>query len=522
MRLSRLEYKWLVGIVFVVALFLDFLDASIVVVALPTLAAEFGATTTTIEWVVTGYLLSLAVFIPFSGWLGDRFGTKRVFIVALAVFLAGSLLSGLAWDVESLITFRILQGVGGGTITPVGYAMLWRAFPPSERAAASAVLAIPITLAPALGPLVGGYLVDYHDWRWIFFINLPIGVVGLAAATVLLRESVEEIAGRLDFPGLILSGIGLVSVVYALAEAGMRGFDDTRVIVFGLGGLAVLALFTAVELRTKEPMIDVRLLADSLFARGSVVQFVLFSTQFGAFFILPIYLQAQKGLSPFDVGLITFPTAIGVMLMAQPAARLYPVLGPRRVILVGFAGAIATNAALGLIDYDTSNWLIAANMLVRGVFIGLVIIPVQTISFVRIRPKDMGRASSVFNTSRQVASSLGVAVFATALMNRLDHHAATLGDAATRSAALTSFQETFVFGAALSIIGLAASLSIEDRKVAEAPWDEAIGFPQGTDGNFALKGRDAAGSSGSGLNGRLSAGSVRRAGPFGPAGGEDG
>jgi EmrB/QacA subfamily drug resistance transporter len=159
MSLAKLEYKWLVGIVYVLALFMDLLDMTIITVAVPTLANEFSASTTTIEWVVTGYLLSLAVFIPISGWLGDRFGTKRTFMTALSIFLAGSILCGLAWDIDSLIAFRVVQGVGGGMLTPVGMAMLFRAFPPAERAAASAVLAIPITVAPALGPLLGGYLV---------------------------------------------------------------------------------------------------------------------------------------------------------------------------------------------------------------------------------------------------------------------------------------------------------------------------------------------------------------------------
>jgi EmrB/QacA subfamily drug resistance transporter len=468
MRVPKLEYKWLVGIIFVLALFLDLLDLSIVNVAIPTLAREFETETTTIEWVVTGYLLSLAVFIPFSGWLGDRFGTKRVFILALLVFLSGSVLAGLSWNIESLIAFRVLQGVGGGMITPVGYAMLWRAFPPAERAAASAVLTIPITVAPAMGPLVGGYLVDYQNWRWIFFINLPVGIVALLAAAALLRESVEEGAGRLDIPGLALSGAGLVSVVYALSEAGSHGFGDSRVMAFGLAGLAILALFTIVELRTQKPLIDVRLLGDNIFGRSNLVLLVLFSTQMGAFFLLPIFLQAQKGLSAFDAGLISFPAAIGVMLMAQPAARLYPIIGPRRLMALGFAGGIATNAALGLVEYGTSDWLIAADLFVRGLFFGLVVIPLQTLSFATIKPQDMGRASSIFNTSRQVAASLGVAVLATTLTNRLAHHAAVLGEAATRAAALTSFQEAFIFAGALSLFGVIASLFIDDGRVTAA------------------------------------------------------
>jgi EmrB/QacA subfamily drug resistance transporter len=461
-RTRKFEYKWLVGIVFVLALFMDLLDLSIVNVAIPTLGREFHTGPTTIEWVVTGYLLSLAVFIPASGWLGDRFGTKRVFVAALSIFLLGSVLCGLAPNIESLVAFRVLQGVGGGMITPVGYAMLWRAFPPEERAAASAVLAIPITIAPAMGPLVGGYLVDYQDWRWIFFLNLPVGAVALATAIRFLHENIEETAGSLDLPGFVLSAAGLVAVVYALAEAGQRGLDDSRVIFFGLGGLLLLGLFAYIELRTREPMIDVRLLSDNLFGRSNIIHMVLFATQTGAFFLLPIFLQFQEGLRAFDVGLIIFPTAIGVALMAQPAARLYPVIGPRRMLLLGFVGATGVNAALGFIDYGTSDWWIAAEMFMRGLFFGLVIIPLQTVTFVTIKPQDLGRASSIFNTGRQVASSLGVALLATTFTNRLEHHGGVLGNLATREAALAAFQDAFIVAAILSVLGVFASLFIDD------------------------------------------------------------
>ena len=189
---SRLEYKWIVGIVFVFGLFMDLLDMTIVNVALPEMARDLkvdpreGATT--IQWVVTGYLLSLAVFIPVSGWLGDRFGTKRIFMVALLMFTSASLACGLSWSIESLIAFRVMQGVGGGILTPVGTAMLFRAFPPHERAKGAAILMIPMVFAPASGPVLGGYLVEFHDWRWIFFINIPVGVLGLVFAGMFLRE----------------------------------------------------------------------------------------------------------------------------------------------------------------------------------------------------------------------------------------------------------------------------------------------------------------------------------------------
>jgi EmrB/QacA subfamily drug resistance transporter len=482
MSLAKLEYKWLVGIVYVLALFMDLLDMTIITVAVPTLAQEFSASTTTIEWVVTGYLLSLAVFIPISGWLGDRFGTKRTFMAALSIFLGGSILCGLAWDIDSLIAFRVVQGVGGGMLTPVGMAMLFRAFPPAERAAAAAVLAIPITVAPALGPLLGGYLVDYQDWRWIFFINIPIGVISLLAAGLLLREEVQGAPGKLDVPGFTLSAAGLTAVVYALAEAGQHGFDDGRVMLFGGLGLALLTAFTVVELRTREPMIDVRLLGDKLFGASNFVLLVGNASIMGSLFIIPIFLQTQKGLSPFDVGLVTFPLAVGVAITAQPAAKLYPKIGPRRMLMFAFTGNMVLTAGLALIDYETSNWLIGASMLIRGMFFGFLFIPLQAATFATISPEATGRASSLFSVTRQVAASLGVAVLATALTSRLGVHDAVLADAATRDAALTAFQDTFLFAGAMSVLGILACFLIDDEQAAQA-----AGFELSAEGAPALE-----------------------------------
>src|SRR3990172_11787640 len=334
--IGRLEYKWIVGIVFVFGLFMDLLDMTIVNVALPVLGRDLDVDPThgasTIQWVVTGYLLSLAVFIPVSGWLGDRFGTKRIFMLALFVFTGASFLCGLAWSIESLIAFRVLQGVGGGMLTPVGTAMLFRAFPPAERALASAVLTIPIVVAPASGPVLGGYLVEYQSWRWIFLINIPVGVVGLLVAAAFLREEKQAAPGRLDAPGLLLAGAGLACVMYALAEAGSRGLDDGRVALFGTAGLALLAVFTLVELRAAEPMIDVRLFCDKLFRAANTVQFMGQGGLLGA-----LLLQAEMGLGPLESGLTTFPQALGVFIVAQPAGRVYRRVGPRRMMMAGMA-----------------------------------------------------------------------------------------------------------------------------------------------------------------------------------------
>jgi len=465
---GKLEYKWIVGIVFVFGLFMDLLDMTIVNVAIPQLARDFETGTSTIQWVVTGYLLSLAVFIPVSGWLGDRFGTKRIFMTALFVFTSASFLCGISWSVESLIAFRVLQGVGGGMLTPVGTAMLFRAFPPHERAKGAAILTIPMVVAPASGPVLGGYLVEYHDWPWIFFINIPVGVVGFLFAGFFLREERQPEPGRLDVPGFLLGSSGLASLVYALSQAGTKGFDDREVVAFGAAGLALLVAFAVVELRAAEPMIDIRLFTNRLFAASNTVQIVGQSGLMGALFLLPLLLQAEMGMSPLESGLATFPQAIGVVTMIQFAGRVYPRVGPRRLMMAGMGGATLTTLAMLLVDLGTSEWWIRLIMLCRGWSFALVLVSLQTATFATISPRDMGRASAIFNSGRQVAASLGVAVLASVLDNRLAAHDTRLGPPPVGNpvAALDAFHEAFFVAAALTVVGILAALLVSDKEAA--------------------------------------------------------
>jgi EmrB/QacA subfamily drug resistance transporter len=464
--MRRFDYKWIVGLIFVFGLFMELLDMTIVNVAVPTLVEDFHAETTTIEWVITGYLVALAIFIPVSGWAGDRFGTKRTFIFALIVFTSGSLLCGLAWNIESLIAFRVLQGVGGGMLTPVGTAMVFRAFPPVERATAASILAIPAAVAPATGPVVGGWLVEFYSWRWIFFVNIPIGLVALVLAALLLREEKQEQTGRLDVPGFLLGAGGLASVLYALAEAGSHGFDDPQVLLFGLGGLAMLATFALVELRTHQPMIDIRLFRNRLFAASNSVQLAGYAGFAGALFLLPLLLQAEMGLSPLESGLTTFPQAIGVAMIVRPAEWLYRRIGPRRIMMTGLLGAAATALMFLGVDLQTDQWWIRAIMLMRGWSFGFVLVAMQTATFATISPVDTGRASAVANATRQIAASFGVALLATVLSSRLIHYGSALGDPATGGDALLAFHEAFMVAAGLSVIGLFVAFRVSDREAA--------------------------------------------------------
>ena len=465
--MRRLEYRWRVAIVFLFGIFMALLDQTIVNVALPTFAREFKAPPTTIEWLVTGYLLSLAVFIPISGWVGDRFGTKRTFMFALAMFTLGSALCVFSWSIHALIAFRVFQGVGGGMLTPVGMAMLFRAFPPSERAQAGAVLAIPMVVAPASGPVLGGYLVEYQSWHWIFAINIPIGIASLLVAGLLLREERQKNPGRLDMPGFVLASAGLATLMYALAEAGTRGLDDARVLSVASVGVAILSVFAIVELRIAQPMVDLRLFRDKLFRAANTVSYVCFGGFAGALFLLPLLLQAEMGLSPLQSGLTTFPQAIGVAMMAQPAGRLYRYIGPRRMMVGGLTGATLATLAFLLVDLDTSQWWIRLIMLFRGWSFAFTMIPLQVAVFATIRSEDTGRATAIFNAGQQVAASFGVAVLATALSNRFLHYGATLGSPATRGGAVLAFHDAFVPAIALAALGVVlAALLIDDKEAA--------------------------------------------------------
>src|SRR5215203_2696936 len=286
--IGRLPYKYGVAVVTVLALFMDLLDLTVVNVAVPTLAAEFPPQPAQLQWAVTGYLLSLAMFLPASGWLSDRFGSKRTFVFALLVFTIASALCAAAWSLESLVAFRALQGVGGGLLVPVGMAVLFGAFSEEERSTASVIFSVPGAVAPALGPVLGGYLVTSFNWPWIFLINVPVGVLGLLLAVLLLREHRVENAGRFDLRGFVLGGAGLATLLYALSRAGEHALGSPEVLAFGAVGLVLLAAFVFVELRRRMPMIDVRLFRHRPFSAGNTVIFLAAIAFGGTLFLLPL------------------------------------------------------------------------------------------------------------------------------------------------------------------------------------------------------------------------------------------
>ena len=409
----QIAYKWVVAIVYVSALFLDIMDTTIVNVALPRLGEVLH--TRNVEWVVLGYTLSLAIWIPTSGWLGDRFGTKRTFMFALCAFTVGSAACGMSHTIGQLIAFRVLQGVGGGMLTPVGIAMLFRAFPPAERARAATVVMIPTLAAPAMGPVVGGFITKNFDWRWIFLVNVPIAIVALWFGFRFLREHKETAAGRLDVFGLVLSGVSLATLVYALSEGPQAGWMSFRVAGVGLIGLALAISTVYVELHVSNPMLELRLLGNRLFRQCNMMSFFAIASFLGVTFVMPQYLQNLRGMDPLASGLATFPQAFGVMISSQIAGRIYVRVGPRRLMTGGFLASALSIVLYTQLTLHTDLWLIRGLMMLRGLCMGFAFMPMQAASYATIPPSQNGRASSMFSTQRQVGISFGIAVLASIL-----------------------------------------------------------------------------------------------------------
>lgn len=453
------DQRFIVAAVYVAAMLMNTLDATIVNVALATLGREFGVAATSTEAVVVGYLVSLAVFIPASGWLGDRFGTKRVFLAALALFVLASALCGQAQSLEQLVAFRVLQGAGGGLLTPVGMAMLYRTFPPAERVAVGRILMFATILGPASGPVLGGFLIENFSWRWAFYVNIPVGLVAFMVGLLYLREHREPEPGRFDLPGFILGGAGLGLAMYALSEGPQRGWTSVPIVASGTLGLIALIAFVVVEVRVPSPMVQLRLLNNRLFRTTLTVAFFASAGFIGTLFLVPLFLQEARGASPLDAGLTTFPEAIGVVTSTQIVARLYPRVGPRRLMAGGLVWMAAAIALMGFVGVSGSLWLIRALMFGVGFGMAYVFLPNQAASLATISRADTGRATTFTNIQRQVGAALGVATLSSVLA------ATSAGGVDVADA--SAYRAAFFVAAGFALLAALLALRVPDAEAAE-------------------------------------------------------
>ena len=459
---DRLPAKVSVSVVYVLALFMTIMDTTIVNVALPRLGRDFGVQPAHVNTVVVGYLVSLAVFMPASAWLGERYGTRRVFLAALVIFSVSSALCGIAQSVGQLVLFRILQGVGGGMLTPVGMAMLFRTFAPHERVRASRILIVPIGFAPALGPVLGGLLTTDLSWRWAFYINVPIGAFALLFGLLFVREQEHSAAGGFDVIGFVLAGVGLGSLMFALSDGPGRGWTSPVIDICAAVGVLLLVALVIVELRSREPLLDLSVLSNRLFANTSSVVVIGTTAFLGSLFLVALFYQDGFGVSPLQSGLSTFPEALGVMGGAQVASRLYPHIGPRRIMAAGLAGVIVTLVLIAQVPLTANLWVMRVLMFVIGFAMAHVFVPGQAASFATVSHAATAPASTLFNAGRQLGGAIGVAVLSTVISAVGVVH--VVGGRHVPNA--TAYHAAFLTAAAIEALALLLVIRVSDKEAA--------------------------------------------------------
>jgi EmrB/QacA subfamily drug resistance transporter len=409
-----LERKWKVLISVMFGIFMIILDSTIVNIAFPTLRREFNTTLSQAQWVISIYVLSLGVTTPVSGFLADRFGIKRMYLLGLVIFAASSFLCGLAPSLGWLILARALQGFGGGISQPLGPAQLYRAFPPEEQGTALGIFGIALVFAPALGPILGGWLVDQRIWRVIFFINVPIGILGVILGSRFLLDYQADRKPSFDPLGLITAVIGFGSVLYAASIAGTAGWTSPETITFFAVGVIALAAHAFIELRVaKDPMTQLRLFKKPVFLNASLVGYVATVALFGAEFLMPLYLQSYRGLTALETGFVLLAVAVTSGIATPLAGRIYDKIGPRMNLVVGFAILCINTWQLSKIEATTPTSYIVFLLALRGLAVGLTLQTSFVAALSSVPLNDLPRGSSLLNSTRFVIQAVAVAAMAT-------------------------------------------------------------------------------------------------------------
>lgn len=421
-----------VSSVVILGIIMSILDTTIVNVALDTLARDFHTGLTQIQWVATGYMLALATVIPLTGWASHRFGTKRLFMISIILFTVGSMLCGTAWSSNSLVFFRVLQGFGGGMMMPVGMTILTQEAGPQKVGRMMGVIGVPMLLAPIAGPILGGWLVDNVSWRWIFYVNVPIGVIALALAQRFLDRDEPTPGESLDWKGLMLISPGLAAIVYGLAETGPHGgFNAPEVLVPLIAGIVLTIGFIVHALRTGDALIDIHLFRDKIMAVATSTSFILAVSFFGAMVLMPLYYQIVRDLSAFDAGLLVAPQGVGAALMMPIAGKITDRYGSGRIVPFGAIILILCTYALTHLAADTPYWQLIVVLFVMGLGMGSTMMPTMSSAFVTLKHDQVPKASSAINAIQRVGGSVGVAILTTffthALIQNLPKEGAAKG-----------------------------------------------------------------------------------------------
>jgi EmrB/QacA subfamily drug resistance transporter len=410
------------GLVVISGTIMAILDMTIINVALGTLATDFSTDLSTIQWVVTGYMLALGTVIPLTGWMIDRFGAKRVWMLSIILFVAGSALSGASWSIGSLIFFRVLQGLGGGMLMPTGMSILTMAAGPQRMGRVMSIIGVPMLLGPVLGPVLGGWLVEDVDWRWIFYVNVPVGALALALAWWRIPGGREgQGATALDLRGLMLLPPGFVLLIYGLSTAsGNGGFADPATLAWLTAGVILIVLFVLHSLsRREKALIDVRLFTDRTFASAAFGVFLVGIAMLGSLLLLPLYFQVVRGEGALAAGLLLAPQGLGAATMMPAAGLLTDKIGAGRVVPFGIALLLVGTFAYTQVTADSSYWLLGGSLYVRGLGLGATMMPTMSAALTTLTRAAVPRATSSLNIIMQLGGSFGAALLAVILSREI-------------------------------------------------------------------------------------------------------
>ncbi|MGZ4458232.1 MAG: DHA2 family efflux MFS transporter permease subunit [Nocardioidaceae bacterium] len=413
--------------VVVLGAIMSILDITVVNVALPTFQTAFGTAAqpiaySVVAWTVTAYTLALATVIPLTGWAADRFGTKRLYLAAVALFTAGSVLCATATSIDMLIAFRVLQGLGGGMLMPLGMTSMTRAAGPHRMGRLMAILGVPMLLGPILGPIIGGWLIQHASWHWIFLINLPIGIVALVYASMVLPKDAPEPSESFDFVGMLMMSPGLALFLFGVSSLPTENGDFTapRVWASMLAGVVLMVSFVFHAFRPAHPLLDLRLFRNRNLTVSVITMFLFAAAFFGGLLLVPTYFQQVRGETTLQAGLLVAPQGIGAMITMPIAGTLSDRMPVGRIVPVGLTLIVVSMFGLTQIQADTPYLQLIGLLFVMGLGMGGTMMPVMTSALKTLRHHEVARGSTLLNITQQIASSVGVAVMSVVLTNHLN------------------------------------------------------------------------------------------------------
>ncbi|MGA9316279.1 MAG: DHA2 family efflux MFS transporter permease subunit, partial [Solirubrobacteraceae bacterium] len=410
------RHVWVVCGVVILGMIMSILDTTIVNVALHTLSHDLHSPLSQVQWVITGYLLSLAAVIPVTGWAARRFGAKQVYLTSLVLFTAGSALCGLADSTTSLVVFRVLQGAGGGMIMPVAMMIMAQVAGPQRMGRVMGYVSMPAMIAPILGPVVGGLILENLHWSWIFFVNVPIGLIAFVLGWRMLPHTDSGEAGNLDILGLALLPAGFAAFIYGISELGSgSALGSGKVIVPCIAGAVLVVVFCFHALRVERPLLDIRMYANRVFAGAAFTNFGLGAALFGAMILVPLYYQEVRGQSVINTGLLTGPQGIGALIAMPLASRLTQRFSGGRVAMAGVSLLCISTVPFTSIGANTSIVAISLVLVVRGLSIGLCFMPAMSAAFSAMRPDQISDATPQINALQRTGGAIGTAVLAVVL-----------------------------------------------------------------------------------------------------------